>query len=69
MEQVVFLGLGLVQRVTWCQSPLDSKECAGFKMVQCIWNIMLYMLKGAKEKVEQGYEFNSSLKNSFSKND
>ena len=27
------------------------------------------MLKGAKEKVEQGYEFSFSLKNSFSKED
>lgn len=29
---VVFLGMGLAQRVTWCQSTLDSKKLWGLKL-------------------------------------
>lgn len=62
MEQVVISGLGLVKRVTWCQSPLDTKEYSRFKIVLFIWNIQLYMLKGYKGKVEQVYELHYSLR-------
>ena len=62
MEQVVISGLGLVKRVTWNQSPLDTKEYAGFKIVLYIWNIQLYTLKGYKGKVEQVYELRFSLR-------